>query len=173
MSVTSKTLPNLKRKHLVPFLDLNFIICWTPFGINVLYIPWLPEESCFATGIMRNVFSTLQTLSFWYKNSIRFWTHVFHYLSDMMSKNMILGHPLKMAPQICQTPPKSEIVYKAVTLLGGPWTNPFPESIPIDLFMIFGRFMIDVGSLFCNLVRFVDGFVIVWGTLFLQICFSW
>ena len=51
----------------------------------------------------------------------------------------------------------------------GPGTNLFPESNPNDLLMIWFRFMIDLGSLFFNLVRFVDGFVIVLGTLLIQI----
>ena len=56
-----------------------------------------------------------------------------------------------------------------------PGTDPFPESIPIDLLMLSDRFMIDLGSSFCNLVRLVDGFVVVFGTFLeriLAICFS-
>ena len=40
----------------------------------------------------------------------------------------------------------------------------FPESIPIDLFVSFGSCLILWGPLFCTLVRFVDGFVIVLDT---------
>jgi hypothetical protein len=48
-------------------------------------------------------------------------------------------------------------------LFGGPGTNIFPKSIPIDVFTIFSSFMIDLGSL-C----LMDVCVAVLGTLWGQ-----
>ena len=44
-------------------------------------------------------------------------------------------------------------------------TDLFPESIPIDFWWIVGRFVIDLGSIFRNLDRIVNGFVVVLGHL--------
>ena len=57
---------------------------------------------------------------------------------------------------------------KMVPLWRGPGTELFPESIRIEVLVIHYRFMIDLGSLFCNFVKLVDGFAIVLGTLFKQ-----
>ena len=59
-----------------------------------------------------------------------------------------------------------------------PGTDLVPESIRIGVLMICCRFIIDLGSLFCNRFKFVDGFAVVLGTLFKQnltkrkICFT-
>ncbi len=52
--------------------------------------------------------------------------------------------------------------------LGGLGTDLFPESIRIDFVMTCCKYLIDLGSLFCNLRIFVDGFAVALGTLFKQ-----
>ena len=45
---------------------------------------------------------------------------------------------------------------------GGSWKLPFPESIWIEGLMICCKFMIDLGSLFCNFVKSIDELLLFW-----------
>ena len=66
----------------------------------------------------------------------------------------------RMAPKLGQSTPKNTKNIKLPHCLGS-WNRAFSWIDSDCLFMIGCRCMIDLGSLFCNLVTFADGFVIV------------
>ena len=53
-------------------------------------------------------------------------------------------------------------------MLGFPGPDLFPESIRIEVLMICCRCMIDLGSLLCNFVKYIDGVAVVLVTLIKQ-----
>ena len=78
--------------------------------------------------------------------------------------------PPKWDPKSTKWRQKATCAHPAFTpFIGISETSLSPESIPIEMLMILCGFMIDLGLLFCNLIRVVDGFVIVFGTLSSQI----
>ena len=70
-----------------------------------------------------------------------------------------------MAPTIYQVAPKvwkqerESVPLSRVFCFVGGGTNIFPELTPFLAKLIF---VIDLDSLFCNLIRFVDGVIVVW-----------
>ena len=74
------------------------------------------------------------------------------------------GRPdVTMGPQIDQAAPNNSKKASVHLKFGVPGTDLLPESIRIEAMMIYCRFMIDFGSLFCNFVK-----SIVLGTHFKQ-----
>ena len=79
---------------------------------------------------------------------------------------MIVGplrNPLgaNMGPKIDQVASKSSPKASVLLIYGRPRTDLFPESIRIEVLIIVRRVVIDLGSLFCNFVKCVDGLAAV------------
>ena len=71
----------------------------------------------------------------------------------------------KWRPKSAKWRQKASMFIFTVVPLCASVTDLFPESIPIDFWWICGRFVIDLGSIFRNLDRIVNGFVDVLGHL--------
>ena len=102
------------------------------------------------------------------------------FLDTLFSLFLEYDHPFrtqlgpKWRPKSTKQPKGQNCLFgPLVTLFWGPGTDPFPETIPIDLFVKVKRFVIDlwwIWDRFCwRLVGVVDGCVIVFVTLLVNI----
>ena len=96
--------PRSQKLDFGTFLAPILIICWIPFGINFLYISWLPENCCFATSIIRNSCFTFNTFHFGIQINSKtmffqgaFLDILFDYLMLISCENCRFGDPFKIS----------------------------------------------------------------------------
>ena len=94
-SIRTNNAPKSQQNDLGTFLAPISTLCWTPFGINFLYISCRFENCCFATVIMRNAnfyfpfpFILGQLFKIRFVSMPRSRTPFFHQFSNMMPKHI-------------------------------------------------------------------------------------
>ena len=169
----------ISKNYLETFCCSDGDNCTTPLGISFLYIPWLPENSCFATRIMRNVFfcsSRPPILVSTYQKSIPkssvsrapSWTPLLIILRWFYLKIIDLGTPSKSIGRQNGTPNQPSAVKKLkknisrTSLLGVLEPSLFPNRFGLKLLWFF----VDLRSIYG---RFVIVFFAIWSDLLMDL----